>query len=236
MIYTFILFLLLPSALFAFDQQAAFDKANQRYQEGRYADAMPLYHSIENKGPGVWHNLGNCYWHLQQFKDAFCAYKKAFKEASFFDQLILKESIAQSRQLWLNTSEAFASSTVWWDMFVSVCSPFLWQVIFFSMWIILLFCIRRWRYRLFFKISTCMVCILLFLILYIIRCSYTQEMPHAIIIEPTKLFVAPKKEVHILKELCAGDEIIIVDACQDWAKVNAQGVVGWLERSYYKAL
>lgn len=81
-----------------------------------------------------------------------------------------------------------------------------------------------------------MVFVLLFTIFYTIRCSYLQAMPHGIIIQATKLFVAPKKEVHSLKELSLGTELIIVDSCGDWDKVNAQGVIGWVARSDYDLL
>lgn len=230
MIYLYIVLFFMPFA-HAFDQQVVFDKASQLYQDGSYSEAISLYQKIESKGPGVWHNIGNCHWHLQQFKDAFFAYKRAFKDASLFDKLLLKEQIVRSWQMWTNTSNSFESPILSRDIVISFCTAFEWQMIFLIMWIVWLLCITRSRRRLFFRVSSCMVFVLLMVIMYAMVCAHGKEMPHGVIIEPTKLFVAPKKEVHALKDLLPGDDVIIVDSCRDWAKVKAQGVLGWVAQS-----
>jgi len=65
---------------FAFAQQDFFKKANELYDAGKYAEAVPIYRAAIKHGqlePYSWFNLGNSLVHLGQNHVAIVAYKRA---------------------------------------------------------------------------------------------------------------------------------------------------------------
>jgi tetratricopeptide (TPR) repeat protein len=75
------------SAVFAFSSQDFFKKANELYDAGKYAEAVPAYRAAIKNGqlePYAWFNLGNALVHLKQNHVAIVAYKRAAELAPDF--------------------------------------------------------------------------------------------------------------------------------------------------------
>ncbi|MDR2581998.1 MAG: tetratricopeptide repeat protein [Fibromonadaceae bacterium] len=96
------LFVFLVPFLFAFSYAAEdfFKKANELYDAGKYAEAVPAYRAAiknEQMEPYAWFNLGNTLVHLKQNHVAIVAYKRASELApSFAKPWILLGDISYS--------------------------------------------------------------------------------------------------------------------------------------------
>jgi tetratricopeptide (TPR) repeat protein len=74
------------AAVFAFAEDF-FKKANEFYDAGKYAEAVPIYRAAIKHGqlePYAWFNLGNTLVHLRQNHVAIVAYKRAAELAPSF--------------------------------------------------------------------------------------------------------------------------------------------------------
>ena len=71
---------LILAAAFSFAAEDFFKKANELYDAGKYAEAVPAYRAAIKNGqlePYAWFNLGNTLVHLKQNHVAIVAYKRA---------------------------------------------------------------------------------------------------------------------------------------------------------------
>jgi len=95
--FVFFFFLLFASSYGAEDY---FKKANELYDAGKYAEAVPAYRAAiknEQMEPYAWFNLGNTLVHLKQNHVAIVAYKRAAELApSFAKPWILLGDISYS--------------------------------------------------------------------------------------------------------------------------------------------
>ena len=79
--------LLMIFAVFAVSATDYFKKANELYDKGKYAEAVPMYRAAIKNGqlePYAWFNLGNTLVHLKQNHVAIVAYKRAAELAPSF--------------------------------------------------------------------------------------------------------------------------------------------------------
>lgn len=215
-------------------QEENFLKANQRYTQGQYQEAALLYEGINNKGSAVWHNLGNCYWYLDRYKDAFFAYKKALKDAFYVDRNMLMHQKAQSYECWTGQKEPTPSMHDKIGTFVDFFSVFQWQCVCLLMWVLFLFSLRFLSRTMRGKIVTILLSIIMGMLFYVVYCAHKQNCPKGTIINAAKLFVAPRSDVHWLKEVTAGEDVILIDVNKHWTKVNAQGAIGWISNVDYQ--
>lgn len=211
-------------------------KANELYLQKQYEHAAILYNSINNKGPAVWHNLGNCYWYLQRYKDAFIAYSRALKNANLSDIDFLKNQKKQSYSCWTGNEESGVSWREWVGLQCNIFTLFQWQVICIIVWSIGIFFLYRWRYKAWYKKYVVFYLFVLLSIFFIMRCAYRLHQLQGIVVAKTKLFIAPRNDVYSVKDVIPGDTIIIINAHKEWTKVNAQGVVGWIPSTDYEIL
>ena len=92
----FILSLLSFQMVFAGNAEEAYLKAQAAYQSGDIAKALSLYQSINPKGPAIWYNIGNCYFHQENFPEAIVAWRRAQKNLSWSDYKTTEQYIEQS--------------------------------------------------------------------------------------------------------------------------------------------
>jgi hypothetical protein len=217
-------------------QEEIFLKANELYRQKQYMHAVVLYNSINNKGPAVWHNVGNCCWYVKQYKDAFIAYNKALKNASLADIHFLENKKKESYKHWTG-HELIGKS--WKERVVAQTALFTllqWQIICIILWSIGIVSLYRWRNKKWYKKYVILCVFVLLGIFFIMRCAYTNDQLQGLIVTNTKLFIAPRNDVYAIKELLPADRIVIINAHTEWVKVKAQGVVGWIPSTDYEIL
>lgn len=219
-----------------YSQEEAYLKANQKYTQGHYDQAALLYEGMTNKGSAAWYNLGNCYRYLERYKDAYIAYTRALKDCISADYPILIEQKAQSYEQWTGHKEMpllLSEKIMKWIGFFTL---FQWQIAFLLLWITLLFSLRllprTTGSKVFIMLLSVMVCVLFFLLYY----AYCDSKQQGVMIQQTKIFVAPRADVYVVKEVVAGERIIVMDLCKNWTKVEAHGIIGWIQNSAYETL
>lgn len=104
-----------------------FTKANTAYDEGKYKDAIALYHQIESEQESaeLYYNLGNSYYQIDSIAPAILYLEKSIKlkpsEDAAFNLAICNQKVTDrieaKKELVLNT---------WWESFRSVLTTSGW--------------------------------------------------------------------------------------------------------------
>ena len=141
-ILTLILFV---PMIFAGTTEETYLKAHAIYNAGDSTKALSLYQSIEPKGPGVWYNIGNCYFCQEKFPEAIVAWRRAQKGISWSDYKITEQYIAGAyNRLGIDYSTSGIKvlySFLFWLM--SHISLLIWQLLFLICWFFCLLLFHR---------------------------------------------------------------------------------------------
>lgn len=219
-----------------YSQEEIYLKANRYYTQKDYDQAVQLYESIHNKGSAVFHNLGNCYWYLERYKDAYIAYTRALKDCAAIDYSILKEQKMQSYELWTGTKELSKSLYQKIMIVIEFFTLFQWQIIFLLIWIILLFALRFLSSGTKKSLVIGLLCLVIGVLFFVLYYAYHNSNPQAVITSQTKMFVAPRADVYASQEVISGQKVFIMDLRKDWTKVDMNGIIGWVQNSDYELL
>jgi tetratricopeptide (TPR) repeat protein len=121
-----LLFMVLPAFSFAADDlQAFFEKGNQQYAKGQYADALKTYQKVIDAGyesAAVYYNMGNANYRTGDIAPALLYYEKAHKLAPGDEDINFNIKLAN-----LKTTDKIDQAPElflarWWREFILMCS------------------------------------------------------------------------------------------------------------------
>ena len=208
--------------------QKSFVHAGRAYNTGSFKKALGMYQAMNEKGPGVWFNMGNCFFALQNYPQAIVAFKRAERGApSALLKAIDQHMHVSYRQLGKQKDQNWFLSTIesWAYMF----PPFLYQLLFLISWYALwLVIIRRQkiRFHLFF-LTTLSLLLMLFGSILLVH-YYAHIYTKGIVIKESRLFAGPHEQYDVLKELSLLEDVHITESRKGWYKVATQNQTGWV--------
>lgn len=226
MIYASVLFICWCTSVVAGPQEELFLQAAQHYRAGNPGGALELYQQIPDKGPVVWHNMGNCAWQLD---DALCAklyWRRAQKGAP---RKLYQTTAALLATHIYQRSPSMVERCILWCKSVAVSAPLgalqlLVLLILYGIWFF-------WYKRMRFCMITLLCCLMMsgFFLYTTYDIRTTQQ---AIVMAPTGIFAGPNAQYAQLSAADVMDEVIVLAQAADWYKISstANGV-GWISKT-----
>ena len=231
-----IFLLILGAQLHAETAQKLFVPAARAYNAGSFKKALEMYQAMHEKGPGVWFNMGNCFFALQKYPQAVVAFKRARRGApSALLKAIDQHMHASYGQLGKQNDQNWFLATI--EPWAYIVPPFLYQLLFLISWYALWGVIirrRNIRFHLFFLIT---FSLLLMFFGSVLLVHYDAHI-HAkgIVIKESKLFAGPHEQYDALKELSLLEDVHITETRKSWYKVTTQNQTGWVPAGFIETV
>lgn len=218
-----------------------FSKANNRYQNGKYVEAIEIYTSIEKQGlksDDLFFNLGNCYYKLNKVAPSIYYYEKALKisptheDASFNLAFAKRMTIDVIEELPKTFLQRFSSTVIQkltydtWAI-IAVLASFLASLLF----LLYHFSFSSKKKLFYFNTSIFAVFVLITSAFFAFKNYDTVQKNRAGIIFVAKVEIknAPSTSSEEVFELHEGTKVIILDELDNWKKIKiADGKIGWI--------
>jgi tetratricopeptide (TPR) repeat protein len=223
---------LLPATLFSGSDEEFFLRGNNYYQKKEYEDSLKSYSMINNKGRAVLYNMGNCFFHKDDYAQALIYWSRAAKGATPSEyksiirnkEYVLKK-MGKSREL------SFFQKI---EQFFSVCTLYVsllfLQIFFLLCWLIFLFLRRKksTRYSILFLWSLALLMVVTAMMMGI---SYKHSSAHKAIVVKKDAFItaAPHKGLYAIAPLAYAEEVTVKETREGWHKIGYAGIIGWVE-------
>jgi hypothetical protein len=218
-------FLVLWVPVYSANFEELFLQANNLYRSGKFEEALQAYELIENKGWGVLYNMGACWYHLNNYVEAYIHLRRAQKAGGMHDPLVLAALQELSTKFENNRHDvSFMQRLQWWTTKFSIQ---IWQFLVLMSWMMLIVCLRYVRYR---KrlISMCITLGLFGSISGLwLRHTYHVE-TNAIALESAPLLVGKDERFEVLETLRQGQEVTVLAQEMPWLKIKNNGKIGWI--------
>lgn len=219
-----ILFIALFKCCYA--QEEIFLQANKLYDEKKYATALELYNSIDNKGPSVWYNMGNCAYNLNDITATLLYWSRARNQATLRQHALLDHNMnvlaqrtdfSDVHSTYFNRIRFFCSSVPWLVL----------QLLFLCIWYVGWLAKNRRSFK-----STCFFAFLLggMSIIGGIKYTYNQEKTGFIIGTQNTLYAGPNEKFQKIGNASLLTHVAVEKIEQEWCKVRTQNTTGWLKK------
>ena len=224
-----ILFSLFVLEMQAQQAQELFLHGNKAYEFGEYPVALRHYQSIRKKGAAVWYNMGNCYYHTQDYARAIACWQRSLKGAlpSAYADAQRNSALAYQKLGKSRTVTIFERvlSRATHRMPIAI-AQLLFLCIWFFLWIIAL----RWYKTGFIYALMFFLCVgVLFFGMVLMRQYRYQTQQHGIVVDPiVSLYAGPHSHFHAMGTIEIGDAIELIEKRPGWYKVSKGGQYGWV--------
>lgn len=224
------------------DNRILLEEANKMYSEDKFDQAIDLYHKVIENGmesAGVYFNLGNAYYKINDMPSAILYYEKARKLKPNDDDILHNLKIANSRIVDKIETVPDIFYKRWWKNLLYSFSVDEWAVIsivsFVLLFLMLLFFLltnRYWVKKISFWLG------IVFIVVSIATWTLANQKyktftddHQAIVFTPTITVKSSPSETGIdLFVIHEGSKVQITDHLGEWYEVKiANGSVGWLK-------
>ncbi len=225
--FSVVLFIFLCLGMQASKNQELFLQANNAYLKSEFGQALTLYEQITNKGPAVWFNMANIQLIQENYLDALIYYKRA-KKGAMLQTLQDVEKIVVDLQKKLNIHE----QKNWYGKIRDSLFELVGLLPLLPLQLVCLLCallfalsIILWRKK---HLSILFGIIFLCSGLLLSIKSTGSARITAIIKKQTDVFVGPRRKFHSIANLTPGSQVTIKKRSDDWHKIKAPGLSGWV--------
>lgn len=237
--YLLLFILLLLAGLTAFSG-TAFDQANKKYREQRFAEAVKLYHeSVRLEGPNsvVYYNLGNAYYRLKKYPEAVLYFEKSLKLGPSGEQAAFNLQLARDKALTkIESSGGFFVVRYARDL-IHTYGARSWSVLFLLLvWTGVALMLRWFRitpgqgFR--YRFAGALSLVLAIGCFFIARHRYMEQTAysHAVVLRPdAELKAEPVQGAATKTRIEAGNKVELLDRDAAWYKVELpNGKTGWV--------
>jgi len=216
--------------MFAGNNEELFLRANKLYEAGEYDNALLSYESISQKGRAVFYNMGNCYFHKNDYPLAFVYWMRAEKDATAQEYAMIQynknyvlQKIGKNKDdTWLDKIKQLFESI---NLYMSIFSL---QILIFLLWGLFLF---LYHYGSLKRIRIFLVTSFLFIFTTMLFLHYEKNsISYGIITEQqAHLFSGPDKGLDIIGFVKYADHVIIKEVREGWYKIRYSDNSGWVE-------
>ncbi len=223
----FIAFLCITFSIQADQRHELFMQGNKAYQAGDIAHALQYYKKIIHKGPGVWANIGNCYFAQKELSQAIIAWRKAQAAAPHDLWLSLEKDCAMAlKEMGVSHKSDRSHFFDWW---AHIVPSLLLQIIFLVCWYFLFFFLlarRPRRYFLYYQIAT-ILSLMLFGTMLLFH-YYHDTYEKGIVTKESALKSGPHEQFDTISAIAPFEDVCIHETRQGWYKIATQNHIGWL--------
>lgn len=230
--YIILLIILVFFNLIANDKELLL-KANQLYKQKDYNNALIMYNKIKQKGSAVLCNVGNCYFHQNDYPQALVYWLRAQKNASFSEYNAIeknKEILFKKIGKQQEPQSVIGSLQAFLDRIAFFIPLLLLQLLFLLIFCGIALCIWKKSNRNKKTIYHFLWCSL-FLVGILLNVEYKKTHTHYGIITRNNisLFAGPQKDFSIVGPLSYANQVAIQEKREGWYKVKYGSQLGWIE-------
>ena len=220
----------LVTSIWSSKNQELYLQANNEYLQRNFDKALILYDQIASKGPAVWHNMGNSSYQLGNYLDALIYYQRAKKGAMLSTLQELEKVIEQAQQQlqviqqksWFKkVSESFSQLAGLLPLLPLQLLCLL--VAFLLAWAVFRY-IKTRKYNVIIIVLISLIISLI--LLFIKNRAYTVQ--NGILVQEATIFVGPQKTFHSLGSITPGYFVSIKKIHNNWYKIKANNLSGWV--------
>ena len=243
-LFVILVFLFLAACVSATDVNLIITRANKAYTDGLYTNALELYKQVLKEGyesPGLYYNIGNVYYKLNDFTSAILYYEKAKKLSPGNEDIAYNLKVADSkiadkiepipemfyRRWYFSLARNFSTDTWAKTGIISFVLTLFFAALYFISRIITIRKLGFWLAISLFCISS--LCFLFAYQDYLLVKNHDE----AIIFTPTVTIKSSPDEKSIdLFVLHEGTKVELLDQIGNWFEIRiANGSIGWLPSS-----
>lgn len=229
--------------------QASFDKANELYQQEKFEEAAQVYEQILANGEhsvGLYYNLGNAYYKLNQVAPAIYNYEKALLlDPNNHD---VKNNLTFARNMTIDEIKEVpkVGFTHWLSGFTSVFHYDTWAKIAVGFSFLLLFCFIGYYFsrKITFKriMFSVMIVFLVLSVLSIVIAVFEKNQaqnnnPAIVFAESAFIKGEPKENSSSIAVIHEGNKVYVLESVDAYYKVELlNGSQGWVIKSAIKTL
>ncbi len=205
-----------------------FGRAGTEYSAGNFQEALEIYQSVKEKGPGVWCNMGNCLYALKRYPHAIAAFQRAQRGAHSVLFETLNQNIqAAYTQLGKSNDQLITVAFFW--RWAYLFSPFLLQLFFLLCWYACwFFVIKRRTYTFSGIILTVLLCMLMLVGSFLLVHYYDYLYKKGVVVEQVRLCAGPDAQYDVIEEVPLLEAVHIRDTQKGWHKVTTKNQSGWV--------
>ena len=186
---------------------------------------MSSYQRISKKNNAVWYNMGNSFYMLHDYYNAYAFWRKAAQSCSAAQYAMAMANIATVEQ---KLNKKLTITDHLWRL-VDGWQPLAVQLIFLFFWCILFWRAPRW-YRQRRKI---ILIILIFCASFSALAAaakyHLMQQKHAIVIhDQAPVFIGPNNEYQQVATLGKGAEVKVIERREQWIKIKNKQLKGWV--------
>jgi tetratricopeptide (TPR) repeat protein len=249
-IFLYIFFLIIAHQVSFAEKSKIISKANNLYQEGKYAEAIENYKQVLDSGyeaAGLYYNMGNAFFKLGKYTHAILYYEKARRLASNDEDInhnlnLVRENFVVDKIEEL--PEFFL--TTWFKNFVHTLSADLWAylsvgafVLFLILLSVFLFSHAIFVKKLTFALSVLLIITSVLTFIFALKQkNYMHNHAAGIIYTPTvPIKSSPDFSGTDLFILHEGTKVQIRDSVSGWYEIRIKsGNIGWIKAEDLKRI
>ena len=226
-----IIFCLVSCLVFAGSDEESFLRGNKLYDQHNYDAALASYDMIAHKGRAVLYNMGNCYYHKNNYSQALLYWTRAERGATAAEVGIIAHNKQQMLQKMGKNNDVSRTDRMWYFFysFLPYFSLFCLQLLFLLCWYLLMFCVyKNGRTK---KMLSGGVLVIVMLIASTlgVHCIQKSIETGIVIKKQVACFVGPNKDFHRSCSLDYTDHVVVKEKREGWYKVQYSGNIGWVE-------
>lgn len=217
---------LFSSIICYINNEEVFLNANKFFHEQQFQEALELYDSLPRHGWAVYCNKACCFFQLGNYVQAMLYWQRALKNGGHSYSAIIEEYCLRASQQ-LNTQYKGLN---WKDScyFASKKIPLgFWQILFLSMLYALFLCYLLSPKKFTWIIYFLLVSTVLLLGILLFRYQMTDKQ-RVIVLEPSALYAGTDTSFSKVIDVPRGLILSAIQRHEEWAKVDCQGKVGWI--------
>ena len=213
-------------------EEELFLRANKYYVEKDYENALKTYDMINKKGSAVLYNMGNCYFHQQNYPYALVYWSRA--EAGAHSDEYNRIQHNKKRALCALGKQKEQS---WWQYTIEFLqsklpdvSLFVLQLFFLLCWSFFIVGMRKKqtrRKKIVHNIAS--LCVVIFAVILGVHYTHDDIQSAIVVKKDAQLFSGPNKSFHVLSPVAYADGAAVKEARAGWYKIQYADMIGWVE-------
>ncbi len=241
--------LILTGSLFSQDVKVLLQQGNEAFQNKNYTEAVKKYEQVLEIGfesPGLYYNLGNSYFRINEIGRAVLNYERALKLEPTDEDAQYNLRIAKARTVDKIQDVPKLFFVEWWINIVTALSVSEWAKVALFIYLILLitigifFLIRRRNVQKisFFSGSAVFMILVVSLIFLFARLNYDASTDYGVLLKSAESAkISPDENSGDVFVIHEGMKFEIEDTLSDWTKIKLpDGKVGWLPKDSFEII
>jgi len=230
---TFIIILLFFSAIIiASNDEEFFLRGNTYYAHHDYDNALQSYDMMSKKGRAVLYNMGNCFYHNNDYAQALVYWSRAQNGASPREYAI----IVKNKKHVLNKINKVIDPSVMCIVknFINGIVPHC-SLLFLQLFLLLLCCLfvvlLSRKHNHYVRMSLICLSFVIVIIAAMLSICYSKSgITQAIVVKKDAvLLCGPDKGFHVLFPVAYAHEVVVKESREGWHKIEYADSIGWVE-------